>query len=219
MQRHGQAVADPDRSGRLQCPNWRPACWPRPRQLLLGRSFAGGIVALEVQRQAPGRVIGLALLNTSGRGPSEEQQERGGCGGIEPRPANSAGSRRSWGGTLPAGAQVRSWPTPRWRWPAVGPDGFLRQLAAQGTRPDSLGRRAGVEVPVLVLRGELDLTCPPELQQELVEQCPAAELWSRWPAPVTWCRWRSRRRLPRLRRWLAVYRQGSVPGPTLAQYD
>jgi pimeloyl-ACP methyl ester carboxylesterase len=58
----------------------------------------------------------------------------------------------------------------------VGEGGLLRQLAAQTTRPDSLGSLAAIRVPVLVLSGGRDEVCPPHLQQELVDRCPHAEL-------------------------------------------
>jgi pimeloyl-ACP methyl ester carboxylesterase len=58
----------------------------------------------------------------------------------------------------------------------VEPEGFLRQLAAQATRPDSRTSVAAIGVPVLMLSGELDDICPPELQQELVALCPQATL-------------------------------------------
>jgi pimeloyl-ACP methyl ester carboxylesterase len=58
----------------------------------------------------------------------------------------------------------------------VGPDGLLRQLAAQATRPDSRASVGAIDVPVLVLSGERDAICPPALQQELASLCPRAIL-------------------------------------------
>ena len=60
----------------------------------------------------------------------------------------------------------------------VGADGFLRQLAAQTARPDSVGSLEAIEVPVLVVAGGLDEICPPVLQREIVEHCRHAQLVS-----------------------------------------
>ncbi len=57
---------------------------------------------------------------------------------------------------------------------SVGPEGFLRQLAAQATRPDSLPGLAAIDIPTLVVSGELDAVCPPALQAELAAGIPGA---------------------------------------------
>jgi pimeloyl-ACP methyl ester carboxylesterase len=146
-----------------------------PRFALAGHSL-GGIVALEVQRRAPERVTRLALLNTSARGPSEAQQRSW----AESRRRTEAGE---FGRVADELAEATLGPAHRAlvarnrrMADTVGPQGFLRQLAAQATRPDSRDRLAAVEVPVLVVAGEQDAICPPALQEEIAELCPRATL-------------------------------------------
>jgi 4-hydroxy-2-oxoheptanedioate aldolase len=141
---------------------------------LVGHSL-GGVVALEIARRAPHRVGRMALVNVSGRGPSAEQSD-----------AWSELATRTLGGDFdqlvteqaeenlgPAGT-----PLLRKRWQAaahqIGPDAFLRQLTAQSARPDSLPTLATLALPVLVVSGELDRVCPPELQRELAQGIPGS---------------------------------------------
>jgi pimeloyl-ACP methyl ester carboxylesterase len=148
------------------------------RFALVGHSL-GAVVAMEVMRQAPERVSRLALANASGRAPSPAQQATwsgwrqrtldGEFADIasELAAATLARSRRDSADLLAANLAMAR---------GVGPAGFLRQLAAQSTRPDSRSRLRAIEVPVVVLSGSEDEICPPALQQELVEHCRQAEL-------------------------------------------
>lgn len=148
------------------------------RFALCGHSL-GGIVALEIVRRAPERVSRLVLVAASARGPGEAQQrvwadwrERTGSGDFariadDLARATLAPAHRDDPALVTANTRMAH---------AVGPAGFVRQLSAQATRPDSLDGLARIEVPVLVLSGELDETCPPPLQREIVERCPRAEL-------------------------------------------
>ncbi len=149
-----------------------------PRFLLAGHSL-GGIVALEILRQAPQRVAGLVLVCSSARGAVDAQlgaweRLRARCEAGEFADVAAEMARV----TLPAERQgnvdllTRN---ERMAW-TVGEDGLLRQLAAQTTRPDSLDSLAAIGVPVLVLSGGRDEICPPHLQQEVVDRCPRAEL-------------------------------------------
>lgn len=148
------------------------------RFLLVGHSL-GGIVAFEVLRQQPARVLGLVLLNTSARGPSQVQRDTWArwrdetkAGGFRTvadalAVATLAATRRDDADLIAANAAMAG---------TVGEGGFLRQLAAQSTRPDSLATLADITVPVLVVSGDADDVCPPGLQQEIVENCRAARL-------------------------------------------
>ena len=145
-----------------------------PRFALAGHSL-GAIVALEVVRQAPARVTRVVLANASGRGPSAAQQQawstwaaRTRAGEFDAVAAELARvtlptTRRDDAELVSVGERMAA---------RVGGSGFLRQLAAQATRPDSLESVTRIEVPVLVVSGELDEVCPPSLQQELVDRCP-----------------------------------------------
>jgi pimeloyl-ACP methyl ester carboxylesterase len=152
-----------------------------PPRFALGGHSLGAIVALEIMRRAPERVTRLALVNASARGPVDAQQQawdrwrRRILDGefeqvvAELARATLATSRRHDEALVTANAAMAR---------SVGPDGFLRQLSAQSTRPESRTSVAAIEIPVLVVSGQLDEVCPPELQRELVDHCPHAELVS-----------------------------------------
>lgn len=149
-----------------------------PRRFALAGHSLGAIVALEIIRQAPERVARLALVNASGRGPSQAQQnawdewrQRTHDGGFDELAAELALATLATAHRGDTSLVARNERMAR----TVGGQGFLRQLSAQTTRPDSLGSLGAVEVPVLVVSGELDEICPPALQRELVERCPGAE--------------------------------------------
>jgi 4-hydroxy-2-oxoheptanedioate aldolase len=147
-----------------------------PQRFDLAGHSLGGIVALEIVRQAPERVRRLILANTSGRGASPEQLtawqvlkdglDAGRFGEIVAEQAvvnlGPAAGRK---------ALVDAWVRMAHR---VGPDGFRRQLLAQSTRPDSIAGLRSFRVPTLVITGELDLISPAHLQQQLAESIPGA---------------------------------------------
>lgn len=182
-----------------------------PRFALAGHSL-GAVVALEIIRQAPERVSRLALLNASARGPAEVQIEswqrwhrRTEEGEFDEVATELARA------TLSDADQSPELVTRNRRMAdTVGREGFLRQLAAQCTRPDSRAALATIDVPVLVLSGQRDEICPPALQAELAQLCPPARLATiaeaghmaplEQPAAVTAV----------LREWLAVAAIGSA---------
>lgn len=145
-----------------------------PRFALAGHSL-GGIVALEVWRRAPTRVTRLALLNTSARPPSAAQlaawaelRDRTQAGGFS---AIVTEQSRVNLGSSHAPELVERWVEMAEK---VGPEGFLRQLRAQASRPDSGPSLPAITVPTLVLSGGDDTVCPPELQRELAGAIPGA---------------------------------------------
>ena len=143
-----------------------------PRFALAGHSL-GAIVALEICRRAPKRVSRLALLNSSARPPSDAQLAAWG----ELRERTEAGDFRA---LIAEQALVNL--APRHdegllgQWTAmakrVGPDGFLRQLRAQASRPDSRPLLPHIAFPTLVISGSDDRVCPLELQLEIAGGVP-----------------------------------------------
>jgi pimeloyl-ACP methyl ester carboxylesterase len=152
-----------------------------PPRFALGGHSLGAIVALEVIRQAPARVTGLLLVNASARGPAQAQQDawaqwrhRATAGELEQiaqelATASLGPAAREDAAAVHATVAMAM---------AVGVDGFLRQLSAQSTRPDSLASLSEITVPVLVVSGELDGICPPALQRELADHCEGSRLVS-----------------------------------------
>ena len=139
----------------------------------------GGYVALEVMRQAPGRVLRLALLDTSARADTPEQTERrralidlaqrGRFAEVTkvllPALVNRA---RSYDpqivGTIRAMARN------------VGKEAFYRQESAIMGRIDSRPHLEAIRCPTLVLCGHQDAITPPPLHQELASGIDAAKL-------------------------------------------
>lgn len=148
-----------------------------PRFALAGLSM-GGYVAFEVWRQAPGRVLRLALLDTSARADADVQRERrrglielaslGRFKGVTPQllplllhPANL---REPFIGIVTEMAE------------RIGHDAFVRQETAILGRPDSRPSLATITVPTLVICGVEDRLTPPGLAEEIAAGIPEAEL-------------------------------------------
>lgn len=149
-----------------------------PRFSLAGLSM-GGYIALEIMRQAPGRVARLALLDTSARPDTPAQRER-----REGQIARTQAGRfaeipgEQWPLLVRPGAledrqlreivELMAWET--------GPDAFIRQQRAIMARPDSRPSLAAIGCPTLVLVGDSDQLTPPELSEEMAGGIPGARL-------------------------------------------
>jgi pimeloyl-ACP methyl ester carboxylesterase len=147
-----------------------------PRFALAGLSM-GGYVAFEIMRQAPERVIKLALLDTSARPDAPETLSRrrglielarsGRFRGVTPRllpllihPDRQFETELT-GSVMAMAARV-------------GQEAFVRQQTAIMGRPDS---RPGLEViacPTLVLGGREDALTPPSVLAEIADAIPGA---------------------------------------------
>lgn len=147
-----------------------------PRFALAGLSL-GGIVALEVLRQAPERVTRLALLDTTPARPRPEQlaQWRRLAELVATAPLEHVVGDHLLpgyfhapdGGLVAVALRMAS---------RVGPAGFVRQLAAQASRPDSWGGLGDVSVPTVVIAGRQDAICPPDLHVAMAAAIPGAAL-------------------------------------------
>lgn len=150
-----------------------------PSFALAGLSM-GGIVALEMWRQAPERIERLALLDTSFRGDPPERRrmrdrqiaevKQGQLGVIlrdELKPRYLASCHRHDSRLLDRALHMGL---------ALGPDVFARQSLALRDRPDSSATLAGISCPTLVLCGEEDSLCTPALHREMAAEIPGALL-------------------------------------------
>ncbi len=145
---------------------------------LVGLSM-GGYVAQEIMRQAPHRVIRLALLDTSARADSDEQRARrrglielagkGQFKGVTPRllPQLLNPDRL----TDQVLVDIIIGMAER-----IGRDAFLRQQAAIMGRPDGRTDLGRIACPTLVLCGRQDALAPPAVHQEMAAAIPGAEL-------------------------------------------
>jgi pimeloyl-ACP methyl ester carboxylesterase len=148
---------------------------PEGRFALAGHSM-GGYVALEVMRQAPGRVDRLALLNTNARPDSPEATaNRQRLMALAERdfpevirtllPKLVMEDRvRELSGTITGMAL------------ACGKDAFLRQQRAIIGRIDSRPHLAAIRCPTLVIAARNDALMPVEILEELARGIPGAKL-------------------------------------------
>jgi pimeloyl-ACP methyl ester carboxylesterase len=133
-----------------------------PHFALAGLSL-GGIVAMEVLRQAPARVMKLALMDTNPLAETAEMQARripqiarvlaGGLESVmrdEMKPLYLADT--------PQKADILDLCMAMAR--ALGPDVFAQQSRALASRADQTATLASFKRPALVLMGELDSLCP-----------------------------------------------------------
>lgn len=148
------------------------------RFAIVGHSL-GGILALEIVKQAPERVTGLVLLGSSPRGPSEEQirdwarLRRQVLQGmfeqiVAAQPDQLLPPHRSSEAALRRQIVAMS--------KDVGVNSFMNQLTVQMGRNDYRPSLHSISVPTLVLSGSDDQVCPPDRQQELVDGIPGSRL-------------------------------------------
>lgn len=150
---------------------------PAGRFALVGLSM-GGYVALEIMRQAPDRVCGLALLDTSARPETPaassarkalmklaETDMEAVCEQLLPRLSHPERMN------LPAVRGVfHSMAI------GLGKDVFLRQQTAIMGRADSRPSLAAITCPTLVICGRDDLVTPPEVAEEIAAGIQQARL-------------------------------------------
>ena len=133
-----------------------------PRFALAGLSM-GGIVAMEVLRQAPARITRIALLDTN---PLAETAQ------VQARRQPQIASVQSGGlATVMREEMKPNYLAESPRKPAIldlcmdmalslGPHVFIQQSRALATRPDQTATLAAFHGPALVLMGEEDRLCP-----------------------------------------------------------
>jgi len=148
-----------------------------PRFALAGLSL-GGYVALEIMRQAPQRVVKLALLDTASRAETAEQTE-------QRRPfielAQTGRFAEVAEGEFPGVHRDRQGDEALKRLLRImaeetGPQAFLRQMQAIIGRQDARAGLSAIACPTLVLVGEGDELTPPALSREIAGAIPGSRL-------------------------------------------
>jgi pimeloyl-ACP methyl ester carboxylesterase len=172
------SVADHRRDDSLPAIAGRILAAAPPRFALAGLSM-GGYIAFEIVRQAAGRVVRLALLDTAARPETAEQTKA-----RLPRIALAENGRfaeetdlqfprlvhRSRHGDPALKDIVRAMAE------ETGADAFLREMKAVMARPDSRPGLSAISCPTLVLVGDGDELTPPPLAQEIATAIPGARL-------------------------------------------
>ncbi len=143
-----------------------------PRQFALAGLSMGGYVSLEIMRQAPERVLKLALLDTTARADTPEQKERrrlliamskkGEFRGVTPRllPLLIHPDRME---DKPLTTAIMSMAE------RVGREAFHNQQTAIMNRPDGRADLRHIACPTLVIGGRQDVITPPEIVHEMAE--------------------------------------------------
>ncbi len=149
-----------------------------PRFALVGLSM-GGYIAFELLRQAPQRIVRLALLDTSARADTPEasaarrsQVELANSGRFEE--VIDALYPRLVHASRIADDTLRELNRQMGR--EVGVAGYCNQQAANIARPDSRPLLASIRCPTLVLVGEADQLTPPDRAQEMASGIAGARL-------------------------------------------
>jgi pimeloyl-ACP methyl ester carboxylesterase len=146
--------------------------------VLMGLSM-GGYLALEIMRQAPERVLRLALMDTSARPDTAE----GKAGRQEKvKKARNGEFDKVVSDLLPAmllpehlkNEQLVQ--TNKRMAQVVGIEGFARQQQAIMDRPDSRSGLSRIQCPTLVLVGREDKLIPLEHSKEMADQIKGAQL-------------------------------------------
>ncbi|MFC4244424.1 alpha/beta fold hydrolase [Gryllotalpicola reticulitermitis] len=148
------------------------------RFALLGTSM-GGYVALEVIRQAPGRVAGLALVSTSARADSSEQlAARLRQSQLVARGRFDELVDAAFRGVVAERHEADAELLRTWRNMAatVGAQDFMLQQAAVVARADSRDLLARISCPTFVIHGAEDRLIPVESSDEIAAGVSGAAL-------------------------------------------
>ncbi|MFN0263463.1 alpha/beta fold hydrolase [Tepidamorphus sp. 3E244] len=148
------------------------------RFTLVGLSM-GGYVTLEVMRQAPERVTGLVLMDTSARADRDHQKqtrrdlvERARAEGLDAvldqlLPVLIAKARQSDEALVSLVRKMAH---------DTGVDAFARQQEAIMERGEAFDTLRAVNCPTLIVCGEDDTLTPPKLAREMVTCVPHARI-------------------------------------------
>ena len=145
---------------------------------LIGHSM-GGYIAFEIMRQAPERVLKLALLNTSARPDTDEAKQKR---KKQIEKASQGGFAEIIEGALPAFLHPSHKDDKRLRENITaahndaGAEAYIRQQTAIMGRRDSRPDLSNIKIPTLVLTGDNDQLIAKELSQEIASAIVGAKL-------------------------------------------
>ena len=150
-----------------------------PDYFVLGGLSMGGYIAMEIMRQAPERVRGLLLMNTSARSDTPEQtQRRHAFMKISQTGRFKGVTKHLIPNLIHANAMDNPLITNVIMDMAqeVGREAFIRQQTAIINRIDSRHSLKRVTCPACVVVGDSDKLTPPEKAYEMAQTLPLAEL-------------------------------------------
>ena len=144
-----------------------------PRFVLAGFSM-GGIVALDVQRRAPDRVAGLALICANARPDTQTRRAEQVFKSNQGLLADVIGEVATRYFAEDPDNSLRDLVIDMAA--TLGPAIFERQNAALSSRIDSRPLLPRIAAPTLIVHGDVDAISPPELSQEMARAIPLARL-------------------------------------------
>lgn len=149
----------------------------QPGDLLLAGCSLGGMLAMEVARQAPKRVRGLALLGTTARADTPElvALRSAGIAEFEAGRAEPLLRANALFAFAPA-HQARLVEPYIAMMLRAGPAALIRQNRAVMGRADLRPTLGAISCPTLVVGGEQDQLTPPERSREIAAAIPGAQL-------------------------------------------
>ncbi|HEY1723593.1 MAG TPA: alpha/beta fold hydrolase [Magnetospirillaceae bacterium] len=171
-------IADPTHDDSIAAIAARILAEAPQRFALIGLSM-GGYIAFEIMRQAPDRVIRLALLDTSARPDLPEATERRHRAIALVNEGRYADVTDGLFQTLvhpEHRKDERLRGINRQMADDVGPEAYIRQQTAVMNRADSRPTLAAIRCPTLVLVGDGDQITPPRLAQEMAAGIAGATL-------------------------------------------
>ena len=141
----------------------------------------GGYVALEVFRQAPERVIGIAMVDTGARPDSDQAKamRQRMIDGVGSGAADFSSVATAFLPRVVHPSKVNDKPLTELlisMAKTIGSAGFVRQQQAAMGRADSRELLAVIFCPALIVCGRQDQIAPQELSEEMAECIPGADL-------------------------------------------
>ncbi|HHY50004.1 MAG TPA: alpha/beta fold hydrolase [Alphaproteobacteria bacterium] len=150
-----------------------------PPRFALGGFSMGGYIAFEIMRQAPERVVKLALIDTSARPDTAEAIENRRRGIELARGGKLAAAAASTYPNAVHPANIENAAIRQLHLDmalANGPDAYVRQQQAIIGRPDSRPDLPRIKVPTAVIVGDSDRITPPEVAREMADGIAGAVL-------------------------------------------
>jgi pimeloyl-ACP methyl ester carboxylesterase len=151
-----------------------------PQRFAVAGHSMGGRVALEIMRAAPGRITGLALLNTSVHAVRDgEPQSRSHLLKIAYEHGMSA-LAAEWLPPMMASDALRAaelMPRLTAMIQHFTPEAYAGQVSAMLNRPEVLSLLPSIAVPTLLLSGSDDIWAPVSQQQSIRRRIPHATLF------------------------------------------
>ena len=151
-----------------------------PEQFALAGLSLGGIVALEIMRLAPDRVLKLALLDTNPFLPTEEQL-KGWKKLLSSRPPTDLAikmTEKLIPSLLHENHQSNEvlQKTLYEMADSVGTEGYINQLKVVKSRDEQTTILSKIQCPTLIIVGKQDTVCPPSMSEYLNEKITHSEL-------------------------------------------